>query len=918
MHRGARYVQTRAQLLTGLSALALGLFPLAAHAQDATKGDTAENADVAGSEIVVTGTSIRGVAPVGSSLIAIGSEQLENSPSVSTADILKEMPQIFNYGVSDASRTGAGGAGNIVYGNAINLRGVSPYATLTLINGRRAVPQGTTGATVDPSTIPALALERIEVIADGASAIYGSDAVTGVANLIMKRGYDGLKVNTRYGMADDYHNFQIGGIAGHTWDSGQVTLTFQHLFKSSLSGMDRDFYAADQTSRGGADYREVQCAPGNIVAGGQNYAIPEGGATPTNLIAGTQNRCDNVKLGDLLPQQENNAIALTFDQEVTDGIKIFADAYANRRDGLRMSPPATTNLTVPSSNYYFVAPAGAVLSPCPASAKAPAGALCETVQYSFANDGRQNTSKIVSKTIQGTLGLDAELFSDFHLNAYGTYGYNHDHVYSRGGNINNANIVAALASSDPATAFNPFATGVNDPAVLSSIFDNLTDTDGRSKFTNFKAAVDGTLFTLPGGPVKIAVGAEYFKLKLRTGQIRGAAGAQTGTDQRLGRNVKSAYGELLIPIFGPDNAMPGFQSLTLDIAGRIDKYSDVGSTKNPKFGFNWEPINDFKIHGSYGKSFRAPELTRLVSAGGSQLFIQSYYDPTASNGAGATILGVALSGGNLDLQPETSRTYSLGFDYTPAWKPGARLGINYFDLVYKGQINGFLSNRNVLRQEDQFTSIILRGAAAQARIADLVSQGYRVNGGTTQTALDSVVFVDGRPSNQGTTITRGIDFNLSVPFDVGADGKVRVTLGGIRFFTYKSALTPTSDLIEQVNNIDYPLKLRMRGSLDYSNDWLSAGVTVNYANGYNNTLFSPAERIKAYTTIDAQLSFDLGKTGIYGTEGIRLGIDVQNLFDQDPPYVDIAPIGNGGGGGFDAQVANPIGRLVSFSLSKEF
>ncbi|WCT72420.1 TonB-dependent receptor [Sphingomonas naphthae] len=885
----------------------LAVTPLAAQtapqrATPAPAAPAAPAADDETAEIIVTGTSIRGVAPVGSSLVAVGRSEIEQSAATTTIRILQETPQVLNYGVSDTSRSGAGGASNVAYGNSINLRGVGPYATLTLINGRRAVPQGTAGNSVDPSTIPTLALERVEIIPDGASAIYGSDAVAGVANLILRRNYRGLEIDVQNSFANHYRESQIGAIAGHKWETGQITASFQHTYRTNLSGVHRDFYAADLRDRGGADYRVTQCSPGNIVIGGVSYAIPAGGATPANLVRGTTNRCDNLKAIDLVPQQEINSGTITFDQEITDGVKLYADVYASRRDAFRRSQTATANLTVPRTNAFFVAPTGT----------APAS---ETVQYSFAGDyGPTSGTDIMSKAIQGTLGVTADLFGDWQADVYGSVGYNHDLVHSEGNQIDTASLTAALASSNPATAFNPYGTTVNSQSVIDAIMNNVTDTEGRSRMRAAEASMNGTLFTLPGGAVKLAIGAEYNKLKLRTGQIRGRRGAQTGTDQRLGRNVKSAYAELLVPIFGPDNAIPGFYRLELDIAGRIDKYSDVGTTKNPKVGINWSPVRDLKLHGSYGESFRAPLLTNLVSAGGTQLYIQNYFDPTVN----ATVQGVALSGGNLNLQPETARTWSVGGEYSPSFLPGAQLSLNYFDLVYEGQINGYLSNLNVLRQENLYSSIITRGTAAQARIAELVASGLTVNGGTPANALAAQVFVEGRPSNLGVTITRGIDFGLAVPVATENAGDFRFSVRGTHFLAYKVGITPTSPVIDQVNNIDYPLKWRARGTLGWSKGGFDGSVVMAWQNGYNNTYVTPIAKIKAYTTFDLRLAYDLSDSGIPGTEGLKIGIDVQNLFDRDPPFVDLAPTSNGGGGGFDPQTTNAIGRMIAFSLSKKF
>jgi len=910
--------------------LAMALLqPAVAHAQTADakpadpKAAAADNGEATDAAIIVTGTSIRGAPPVGSSLIQVGRQDIDASPSVTTTQLVREVPQIFNFGVTDSARNQSGGAGNIVYGNSINIRGIGPFATLTLIDGRRAIGQGTLGASVDPSSIPAISLERIEVIADGASAIYGSDAVAGVANLILRRNYKGLGADVQYGFADNYNEFTANAIVGANWGSGHFTLGGQHAYRTALSGLDRAFYKSDLTAFGGADYRTSGlCNPGTVSIANAGvtttYAIPASGATAANLVAGAPNKCDNIKTTDILPQQEMNSAVLTFDQDLTEGVHFFTTAMYARRDAFRRSAVATSTLAVPTTNPFFVSPTGATLPNCAASVGVATGTKCENVQYSFAGLYGQNaTAAITSESYQVTGGFDVKISDKWNFNTYLTAGFDHDHVFSVGGGVDAANLASALRSTDPTTALNPFGTaGGNSAATLASVFDRLTDTDGKSKLTDWGAKIDGTLFSLPGGDVKVAVGGEYNKLWIRTGQIVGRKGAQTGTDQILERSVKSGYVEVLMPIVGEGNAMPGVKSLTLDIAGRIDKYSDVGKTTNPKFGLTWEVVDDFKIHASYGESFRAPLLTNIVSASGSQLFLQNYFDPTANGGAGATIQGVAMSGGNLNLKPETARTWSLGVDYNPAWLPGSQFSVNYFNVTYDGQIVSYLSNLNVLRQESLFSSIILRGAAAQARIAQEVAAGKSLNGGTQAQILASPVFVDGHTQNLGLTKTQGIDFGLSVPFDVGGGSSLRASLRGARFFNYKVALTPGGAILDQINNIDFPLKFRARASLQYQHGPLNVNVFANYTNGYNNTFSTLKPKIAANTTIDLTAAYDFGE--MFGlTKRFQLGLNVTNLFDKAPPFADLAPTNNGGGG-FDPTVSSPIGRIVSVSLRTKF
>jgi iron complex outermembrane recepter protein len=893
--------------------------------------ETAAEDEATKDEIVVTGTSIRGVPPVGSALIQVGRAEIDASPSVTTTQLIREVPQIFNFGVTDSARNQSGGAGNIVYGNSINIRGIGPYATLTLMNGRRPVPQGTLGASVDPGNIPAIALERVEIIADGASAVYGSDAVAGVANLILRRRYDGLGADVQYGWGDSYKEFTANAIFGHDWGSGRFTIAGQHSYRSALNGTKRDFYNSDLRPLGGADFRVTGlCFPGNIQIANAgvttNYPIPAGGATAANLVAGAAPRCDNIKTTDILPQQETNSVSLTFDQEIGDSIRFFADGLFARRDGLRRSAVVTQNLVVPSTNAFFVAPAGVTPPLCPATlAGVPAGTRCETVQYSFSGVyGPNAPTEIFSEVWQVTGGFDVKLSEKWNVNTYLTYGRNQDHAFSVGNAVDAANLAAALRSSDPATAFNPFGTpGGNSAATIAGIFDNLTDTDGKTRLLDFGLKVDGSLLALPGGDVKVAVGGEYQDFWLRTGQIRGRKGLQTGTDSILTRNIKSVFAELLIPLFGEENATAGFHRLSLNIAGRIDDYSDVGSTTNPKFGLSWQPVEDLKIHASYGESFRAPLLTNIFSAGGSNLFIQNYFDPTANGGVGATVQGVAVSGGNLNLKPETAKTWSFGLDYSPSAMPGAQFNINYFNIKYENQIVSYLSNLNVLRQESLFSPVILRGAAAQAKIAQLVAEtnvngslSRVINGGSLAQALAANVFVEGRTGNQGTTIAKGIDFGLSVPFDLGTDSKIRVSLRGTRFFKYDIAFTAGGAITPQLNNIDYILKFRGRASLQYNTGPFDMNVYLNYANAYNNTFSTLAPKIGANTTVDLTASYDFGEM-LGFTRRFQLGLSVVNLFDKDPPFADLAPTNNGGGG-FDPTTSSPVGRVVSVSLRTKF
>lgn len=197
-------------------------------------------ADEAGGEenIVITGTSIRGVAPVGAPVLGFDQQDIQEQPARSTAELLRQVPAVVATGASDQFSGAANNANaNITGGNGINLRGLGTEATLTLLNGRRLPPAGTQGQFFDPSIFPTSAIGRLEVMADGGSAIYGSDAVGGVVNILLRRRFSGVEAYTSYGLTDDgeARNWIAGAVAGYRWGSGGIMLAYEHNDRERLA-----------------------------------------------------------------------------------------------------------------------------------------------------------------------------------------------------------------------------------------------------------------------------------------------------------------------------------------------------------------------------------------------------------------------------------------------------------------------------------------------------------------------------------------------------------------------------------------------------------------------------------------------------------------------------------------------------------
>lgn len=875
-------------------ALAIALLaPAAAQAQSAPADEDAD-------AIVVTGSRVRGEAPVGSTVTALGRAEIETTSAVTVDRMIKEIPQNFDLGVSENSRGQSGGSGNIVYGNTVNLRGIGPYATLVLVDGHRVTNNS---RSIDPSVLPSLGVERVEVVADGASAIYGSDAVAGVVNLIPRRSLNGVEGFARGGVAADgaMHEYTLGLAAGQVFERGQVMLAYEHVKRSNLSGDDRSFFRSNQTAFGGPDGRTTRCYPGTIRIGATLYAIPVNGVTQAGagaLTAGTSNKCELQERQDLMPEQTYNSVNGTGRYELTDWLTVSVDGFYSKREFYRRSAYSAASITVPQTNAFFVRPTGFAGS-------------SYTVDYMF-KELPVNDSSGFAESWQITPKLSVKLPHDFEFEALAGWGKTKDFSGSYYG-INNAALNAALASANPATAFDPYGLGRTDRSLYSTIANQIFLAPTNGKLKTYEARLNGALMDLPGGAVKLATGYERQEFDVALGSARG--GPTTPLAWRyFSRNVDSLYGELYVPIFGSGNATPGFERLELNAAVRYDKYSDVGGTTNPKFGINWVPVSGVKLRGSYGTSFRAPTIPEIYG-NSNNLFVQNY-----SNPAGGTITGVALSGQNLGLKPETAKTWSIGADFDVV--PNLNVGLTYWDVNYENQVSANLSNLAILGTASLYagTNVLFTGTAAGQQVQNYLNAGIAVVGTMPPGGASAVtVFVDGRSQNLGVSKTRGIDFVVNYRAELGQDDRLTFTGSGTYVTSYHVAVTPAAPMTDQLNTIFNPLKFKARAALTWDHGPLSTRLALTHVGGYRNTSANPAQSVSSYNPVDLAINWKLGDRTASGAleKGLSFGVEVRNLFNQKPPYVNIAPSGNGSGG-YDATAADPIGRLLAASVRVKY
>jgi iron complex outermembrane recepter protein len=318
-------------------------------------------------EIVVTGTHIRGqVTTPGSKVIVIGRDEIDRSGYATVQEVLRALPQNFSGGTTEINSQESGGF-NLNAGTALNLRGLGSTATLVLVNGRRQPAGGLNGAFVDISSIALPAIDHIDVLADGASAIYGADAVGGVVNFVMRNDYEGAETTARFGsLTGDASEQQASQLFGTTWNGGNTILGYQYYRRSALALRDRPYTASDDLTRfGGSDFRRFYSNPGNILDPSTfepAFAIPAGqdgtALTPADLIPGATRYSNRSAYGDLLPEQTLHSAFFSLTQALTERVSAFAKGRFGLRETSMQDMGLAGEIFVPSTNPFFVDPFG--------------------------------------------------------------------------------------------------------------------------------------------------------------------------------------------------------------------------------------------------------------------------------------------------------------------------------------------------------------------------------------------------------------------------------------------------------------------------------------------------------------------------------------------------------------------------------
>jgi outer membrane receptor protein involved in Fe transport len=869
---------------------------------DASKGgnDDRRSSGAGLDEVTIRGTQPSSLSLLGSRIMSVSRADLDASGFVTTQGVIRTLPQVFGGGPSEDTVFDTEARTNVGRGTGVNLRGLGAGSTLVLMNGRRLPGSGSEGQYVDVSNLPLAAIERIDILPDSSSTFFGSDAVGGVANFVMRDRFDGRQTEayfgntTRSGHVGEKYVSQIVG--GHN-ESGHGLFAFDFYSRDNLTAASRDMARSDLTEYGGSNFDTPQSAPGNITLGGTTWAVPHGqdgtNLKPGDFVKGSPNLQDRFLGSDILPVQRRLTGFGTWRQSLTDRLTLFGDLLLGQRDVRVNGTGVASPIVIPVTNAFYAAPV-ALPSRVPL-----------VMTYSFYDDlGPQfNDIRILSGDFTG--GLERRFGDDWKATA--TVGYATEHTRSDASNVVNAAALnAALASSDRSTAFNPFGDGSHtNPATLESLR-GFVRAIYDSRVTSASVLAGGPLLALPGGKIELSFGSDTRKQRFESTLQANTIVVPTDNRADRDRSIHSAFAELRVPIVGPSNRLPGIEALAISVAERYEHYSDFGGAATPRFGLSWAPRSGVTLLGSYSASFHPPGLLDLDESN-NVWAIQTLRD---AQGQPTSVL--LWSGKNRDLQQETAHSWTAGVEFEPVQHPEIAVAFTYFDTDFNDRLSRPVPTADLLTNPT-LSALVTRSPPAELR-ADVCSRSPR-SGSVTGDCLTTPIaaIVDLRTRNDAIVETRGIDM-LARYERASRLGRFSFSLNGTYILSFAEAKAVDLPLVERVSTQSYPIDLKMRGTVRWQRAGFDVATDVNFMNNYRDEVSAPQRSVSSWTTVDLHAAYTFGAAGggWLGDTTFALGAD--NLFDKDPPFLNNSTVGIG----YDQENGDLTGRTVNFTVRKKW
>jgi outer membrane receptor protein involved in Fe transport len=917
--------------------------------------------------IEITGSRIRNAdAAAANPITVLSNADIQATGAAQIEDLFQHTVGVdFNGGTNAANNNGGAGI------SCVGMRNLGVQRTLILLDGQRLIPAG--GGCVDLNSIPLAMVDRVEILRDGASSIYGADAIGGVINLITKKKADGLTFESYFG--DSGHNdglsYSVNATAAFQTEKGNLMFGVGRDHTDAIPQANRswatDTHASDPNSPGSSSYRNqisdgLQDENSNaIYLNGNTYGRNTDCATITAQTYG--NTCINgsTKLNasawqTLTSELEHNEIFASGHYNITDNIQFNASGFYTQRNSEQLLRPEPILGDTIATNVFpgFIIPAN-----YPGNTSGGALTAYLTPSQFGPRDYRQtsDTSRLRS-SFSGTFfsKYDWEVGYVWQRNDTTTQVFNEGNFYNLAqllGETTCVNVPTGCTAGLPTTPVNFFnAPFTVNPWLKDYLtFDNITTSQEVERYAF--ATINGDIYELPAGTAKFAIGGELrhegFTNTPNELVIEGW-GPNQQNPTAGGYDVGSGYAEVNIPVLAD---LPGVKSFNVDLSYRYDNYSTFAGASTWKGGFDWAATEDLRLRGSFSKGFRAPQILELFggtvisdnAASGDPCETNPNNIPAyAQNGnfgkgviaPGTTCAAVAakvgknvtqftdtidntpnnqqqvLTGSNANLKPEESHQFTLGTVITPRWVPGLTMAIDYYNV--------------------RITNTVLDGGIAGFLGADAVldgcygsaqNQGYCAL--ITRNAAGQITLINGLNTNFGTEKTQGIDFDLAYErparqLYIPLDGNFKFSLLATLQFQLKQTL-PDGSVANNVGTYtpgSNAFDPRWKGI--FNAEYAEGSFGIHFDERYmehmqnfydSNEVYGNYSPDMWYTDMSAYYNF----TDIPYVKNVKFTIGMDNVFDKDPPWMNGSSADSVCKCGTIAGGYDEIGRYMYFRIS---
>jgi outer membrane receptor protein involved in Fe transport len=932
-------------------------------AQDADTGDQSENTVL--EEVIVTGTHIAGVDEAVLPVTVMGAEAIEATGAVTMGEVLSFIPAITDLEFEDNSNGTNSARGDV---SSVALRGVPSAYTLTLLNGRRMVTwptfqaQGSVPSTFyNVNVIPTSAVQRIEVLRDGAAPLYGADAIAGVVNFVTFSEYEGIRLNGRYGWSDNtnYDETEISAAGGWMFNDGRSNFsifgTWYDRSHVHMNELDDLYYNLDRRQneripeswRGDSQLRNTSSLTpwarfetgslredGSWIRTGRYHVDPVTGEIASGSGSTRYNFNEDAWV---TPDTERFNLMASYQQELSGTLDFFVDAYYYQSEGtiIRAASPLDDSLA------FLVVPAEAYYNPFDEDVLLRGWRPVDLGPRIVDTDHEQ-------------WGLTAGLRGD-----WSGWDWEAGLIYSEAenkdteGNRQAKSLFTDQLMVDGPDALNPFAgPGGNTQAALDGIRVSATDVRTTELALADFRVNRGDLWSLFGNDIGGAFGVEWRREEYfddRDARLDGSmpytngpifdesdlVGVSATFDSGASRDTYSVYGEFNVPLIGDANSKTLARSLEFQLAARYENPSDFDSTFKPKFGLRWEPTEGLLFRANYTEGFKAPNLP-VMNQGTIVRRIDGIEDPMRAEVTGNPVdLGETYRRttrlGNPNLEPQDSETWLVGFTFSPTWAgdwaSGLRFSLDWWRVEIADEIS-LIDNDTQLEIDQALRESgagsnpnVIRAPITPADQAQFDAWNA-ANPGDQRIAVGEAIDIIGQYENADLTEVEGWDGSLVWAMPDTAAGQ----------FTFRTDVTRMTDYMRQLDlaPIDvlrrngYP-EWRTTVSLDWTYRAFRANATMRYVSEVYDTSLTQSTSIEGpgivvgdtkywqvddWTVYNLTFGYDFSEfSGM--ASGLDLSAGIRNLTDEDPPFADESF-------GYFTRLHNPYGRVYWFRIGYRF